>query len=275
MIDRRNSWTNQITLGLLVLISISVLVLHFREGPTGPLHRLQRFSVNMLAPLQSGSFSVARGFSDAWASVTEFSRLKTDNRALAKEVSELKRDTITLKELDLENKRLRSEIGAPVRQQFATVFATVIGKSVNTWQATVILDKGSSDGVKQQMPVATADGLVGQVMSTTTNSCLVQLIMDQKSAVGVRLQSSRATGIVEGEGQNQLQLNYLPKDVKTVKNEVVLSSGLGGVYPPGLVVGTIESAGKNNDGLFQDVKVSPTVDFWTLEEVFIITGVRS
>ncbi len=274
MIDRRTSWGNQITLGLLVLISISVLVLHFREGPNGVLHRAQRFSVNLLAPLQSGSFSVTRGFSDTWASLTEFSRLKEDNRALKKEVSELRRDTVTLKELDLENKRLRSEMGAPVRQQYATVFATVIGKSVNTWQATVILDKGSQDGVKQRMPVATADGLVGQVMSTTANSCLVQLIMDQKSAVGVRLQNSRATGIIEGEGQEQLQLNYLPKGVKTTAKEVVMTSGLGGVYPAGLVVGTIASTARNNDGLFQDVRVSPTVDFWTLEEVYIITGVR-
>lgn len=274
MIDRRTSWGNQITLGLLVLISISVLVLHFREGPNGVLHRVQRFSVNLLAPLQSGSFSVTRGFSDTWSSLTEFGRLKEDNRALKKEVSELRRDTVTLKELDMENKRLRVEMGAPVRQQYATVFATVIGKSVNTWQATVILDKGGQDGVKQRMPIATADGLVGQVMSTTANSCLVQLIMDQKSAVGVRLQISRATGIVEGEGQEQLQLNYLPKDVKTAQQEVVLTSGLGDVYPPGLVVGTVASAGKNNDGLFQDVRVSPTVDFWTLEEVFIITGVR-
>jgi rod shape-determining protein MreC len=189
-------------------------------------------------------------------------------------VSELRRDTVTVKELDLENKRLRSEMGAPVRQQYATVFATVIGKSVNTWQATVILDKGSQNGVKQRMPVATADGLVGQVMSTTANSCLVQLIMDQKSAVGVRLQNSRATGIIEGEGQEQLQLNYLPKGVKTAAKEVVMTSGLGGVYPAGLVVGTIASTARNNDGLFQDVRVSPTVDFWTLEEVYIITGVR-
>lgn len=274
MIERRTGWGSRIALGMLVLISVAALVIHFREDDNGFLHNLQKFSVNMLAPLQAGSFSVARGFSDTWSNITEFSKLKEDNRALKREVSELRRDTVSLKELSLENKRLRSEIGAPVRKDFTTVFATVIGKSVNTWQATVILDKGSKNGVKKQMAVATADGLVGQVMSTTANSCLVQLIMDQKSAVGVRLQNSRATGIIEGEGQEDLRLNYLAKDVKTAKGEMVLSSGLGGVYPPGLIVGTVASAGKNVNGLFQDVRVSPTVDFWTLEEVFIITGTR-
>lgn len=274
MLERRVNWGNRIALALLILISVSVLVIHFRENETGVLHNLQRFSVNLLAPLQAGSFSVARGFSDTWQSITEFSRLKAEDRALKKEVSDLRRDNINLKELDLENKRLRQEIGAPVRQQYVTVFATVIGKSVNTWQATVILDKGSRDGVRRQMAVAAGDGLVGQVMSTTANSCLVQLIMDQKSAVGVRLQNSRATGIIEGEGQNELKLNYLAKEVKVVKGEIVLSSGLGGVYPPGLVVGTVSSLSKGSNGLFQDVTVSPTVDFWTIEEVFIITGTR-
>ncbi len=274
MLERKVNWGNRIALALLILISVSVLVIHFRESDTGFLHNLQRFSVNLLSPLQAGSFSVARGFSDTWQSVTNFGRLQEENRALKKEVAGLRQDTIELKELQLENARLRKAVGAPVREQFVTAFATVIGKSVNTWQATVILDKGSNDGIHTKMAVATSDGLVGQVMSTTANSCLVQLIMDQKSAVGARLQNSRATGIVEGEGENALKLNYLSKDVKTAKNEIVISSGLGGLYPPGLVVGTVSDVGQRTDGLFQDVSVSPAVDFWTLEEVFIIIGTR-
>jgi len=209
MLERKVNWGNRIALALLILISVSVLVIHFRESDNGFLHNLQRFSVNLLSPLQAGSFSVARGFSDTWQSVTNFGRLQEENRALKKEVAGLRKDTIDLKELQLENARLRKEVGAPVREQFVTTFATVIGKSVNTWQATVILDKGSKSGIHTKMAVATSDGLVGQVMSTTANSCLVQLIMDQKSAVGVRLQNSRATGIVEGEGENALRLNQL------------------------------------------------------------------
>ncbi len=274
MLERKVNWGNRIALALLILISVSVLVIHFRESDTGFLHNLQRFSVNLLSPLQAGSFSVGRGMSDAWQSVTNFGRLQEENRALKKEVAGLRQDTIDLKELELENARLRKAIGAPVREQFVTVFATVIGKSVNTWQATVILDRGSKNGITTKMAVATADGLVGQVMSTTANSCLVQLIMDQKSAVGIRLQNSRATGIIEGEGENELKLNYLAKEVKTAKNEIVISSGLGGLYPQGLVVGTVSKVGQRTDGLFQDVRVSPAVDFWTLEEVFIITGTR-
>lgn len=274
MIERRTNWGNRIALGLLILISLSVLVIHFRERETGLLHNLQRFSVNLLAPLQAGSYSVARGVSDGWASITEFGKLTSENRALKKEVAELRRDTVNLKELELENKRLRDEIGAPARKQFVTVYATVIGKSVNTWQATVILDRGSRDGVKPKMAVAAANGLVGQVMSVTADSCLVQLIIDQKNAAGVRMQNSRATAIVEGEGGEQLNLSYLPKDVKTTKGEVVLTSGLGGVYPPDVVVGTVSEVAAKSNGLFKEVRVSPSVDFWTLEEVFIITGKR-
>lgn len=214
--------------------------------------------------------SVTSGFTV----VSEIGRLREENRELKKEIAKLRQEVVMLRELEIENKRLRKELGSPIYRDYDTVYSSVIGKSVNNWQATVVLDKGSSDGIKKNMPVANADGLVGQVISTTRDACLVQLIIDRKSAVACRMQDSRATAIVEGQGGGELRLNFLPRETKVTKGEVVLTSGLGGVYPPDIVLGTAVLIGKGTYGLYKDVRVGPAADFSTLEEVFIITGRR-
>lgn len=217
---------------------------------------------------------MVRSVTSSFKVVTEVGRLREENRELKKEIGKLRKETVLLTELEIENKRLRRELGSPVYRNFDTIYSSVIGKSVNNWQATVVLDKGSADGIEKNMPVAMADGLVGQVISTTQDACLVQLIIDRKSAVACRMQDGRATAIVEGQGGRELRLNFLPRETKVSKGEVILTSGLGGVYPPGIVTGTVTLIGKGTYGLYKDVRVSPAVDFSTLEEVFIITGRR-
>lgn len=274
MLERKTNWRNRIALSVLILLSITVLTIHFREREQGFFHNFQRWSMNLLVPLESGVFTLVRSVSSGFKVVTEVGRLREENRELKKEIAKLRRESVLLSELEIENKRLRRELGSPVYRDFNTVYSSVIGKSVNNWQATVVLNKGSDDGIQKNMPVATADGLVGQVISTTRNACLAQLIIDRKSAVACRIQDSRATAIIEGQGGRELRLNFLPRETKVAKGEVILTSGLGGVYPPGIVIGTVALVGKGTYGLYKDVRVSPAVDFSTLEEVFIITGRR-
>lgn len=274
MLGKKTDWRNRIAISALLLVSIAVLTVHFRESDIGILHTVQRWSMNVIVPVQSGVFKLVRSVTGSFQSVAEIGRVRDENRELKKEVSKLRRDVVLLNELELENARLRRDLNSPVNREFSTEYAAVIGKSVNNWQATAVLDKGSADGVVKNMPVATGDGLVGQVMSTTRNACLVQLIIDRKSAVACRLQSSRATAIVEGQGGSELRVNFLARETKVGKGEVVVTSGLGGVYPPGIVVGTVALIGKGTYGLYKDVRVSPAVDFSTLEEVLIVKGER-
>ncbi len=271
MLEKRQNWRNRIALLCLILISVAVVVIHYKENEDGPLHRVQNSAMNLLSPLQAGAFSIVSTGKNLWESGTQFSRLKSENEKLSKEVANLRRETIVNKELELENQRLHELLDAPIRRDFETLFATVIGQSVNNWQATIVLDRGLDDGIKKNMAVANADGLVGQVKSVTRNACLVQLITDQKCSVGGRLQSNRATAIVEGEGSKELKLKFLSRDIELIKDDPVLTSGMGGVYPSGIVIGTISYVGTAR-GLYQEARISPAVDFWNLEEVFIITG---
>lgn len=274
MLEKRPNWSNRIALSLLLLISVAVVIVHFRENENGFLHRVQKSVMSMLTPIQSGTLSAVRFTTGTWESITQFGRLKSENEQLTKEVASLRRQSVVSKELELENERLLRLLGAPVRRDYQTLYSNVIGKSVNSWQATIILDKGARDGVKKHMSVATADGLVGQVISVSRTSCLVQLITDQKCAVGIRLQSNRAIAVVEGEGGKELNLTLLPREIPATKGDLVMTAGIGGVYPPDIVVGTISFVAKKPQGLYQEARVSPAVDFWRLEEVFIITGLK-
>jgi rod shape-determining protein MreC len=274
MLEKRPNWSNRIALSLLILISVAVVIVHFRENENGFLHRVQKSAMGLLTPIQSGTLSSVRFTTNLWESITQFGRLKSDNQRLTKEVAALRRQSVVSKELELENERLLKLLGAPARRDYQTLYSNVIGKSVNSWQATIILDKGMNDGVKKHMAVAMADGLVGQVISVSKTSCLVQLITDQKCAVGVRLQSNRAIAVVEGQGGKELDLTLLPREIPATKGELVLTAGIGGVYPPDIVVGTISYVVAKPQGIYQEARVSPAVDFWTLEEVFIITGLK-
>lgn len=272
MLEKRTNWGNRIALSILVLISIAVVITHYREGENGPLHRIQNSAISLLSPIQVGAFSVVRYSTNVWESITRFGSLKTENKKLKKDNASLRRQAVVEKELELENRRLREQLNAPIRRDYQTLFATVIGKSVSNWQATIELDKGLDDGVRKDQAVATSDGLAGHVTKVNRNSCLVQLITDQKCAVGARLQSSRATAIVKGQGGQELNLVFLPREIKVDRGELLLTSGIGGVYPPGIVVGTVSAVAKKPRGFYHEITVSPAVDFWTLEEVFIVTG---
>lgn len=272
MLEKRTNWRNRIALSLLIALSILILTVHFRERDQGFLHDFQKWSMNLLIPLQSGVSETAKSVSEAWQSIFEFGKLKSENRDLKQQLAFLRQQLVKMNELEMENKRLREQLNSPIRQNFETISASVISRSINSWQATIVVNRGAGDGVVKNMPVVTIDGLIGQVIATSKNASLVQLLIDQKSAVGVRLQASRATAIIEGQGGRELRINYLPRETKVTKGEVVLTSGFGGVYPAGIVVGTVSEASKGTYGLYRDVWVSPAADLSSLEEVMIITS---
>lgn len=272
MLEKRTNWRNRIALSLLIVLSILILTVHFKEREQGFLHDFQKWSISLLSPLQSGVSEIAKSVSSVWQSISELGKLREENRSLKQELASLRQQMVKMNELEIENERLRRELKSPIRRNFESITASVISKSVSNWQATIVVNRGDEDGVVKHMPVATADGLIGQVISTSKNASLVQLLTDRKSAVGVRLQSSRATVIIEGQGGKELRINYLSREIKVAKGEVVLTSGLGGVYPPGILVGTVSKVGKGTYGLYRDVWVSPAADFSSLEEVMIIVN---
>jgi rod shape-determining protein MreC len=144
---------------------------------------------------------------------------------------------------------------------------------VNNFQWSVTISKGSSDGIREDMPVVSGEGLVGHVLSVTPNTSVVLLILDPDSAVDGRLSSSGVTGLVTGDRNQDLQMGLVPPDTKVFPGEQVVTSGYqGGFYPPEIPIGSVSHVYIQNGGLNKLITVRPAVDFAALETVLVVTG---
>ncbi len=152
--------------------------------------------------------------------------------------------------------------------------AAVIGRDSSPFLRYVIINRGSNDGIRQGMPVVTNQGLVGRVDAVISGASRVQLITDPSSLVSVFLQNSEADAIMKGSVSGELTLEMLSQDAKVQAGDVVLTSGLGGEYPPDLLIGQAGNIRKRESDLFQEATVQPVVDFSRLEIVLVIVNFR-
>lgn len=262
---------NQIILVVLILLSIVVITLHYKEGEEGFLHRTQGFATNLIFPLQSGVSRVVNSFRHGWGYIFELGRLREENQQLKGEVAELRGELISLREMERENRRLRKLVGFKEKLEYRTIPAHVIGKSPTEWQATIILDGGSADGIAKDMPVVIEEGLVGRVIEVASHAAQVQLVTDRKSGVAAQILRTGETGVIEGQIGGELGLQFISKDSSVRKGDIIITSGLGGVFPKGIPIGrVVEVKGRAHD-LYKGIKVKSAVDFSKLEEVLIIT----
>ncbi len=200
-------------------------------------------------------------------------QLKQENAALRAEVESLRQQTALLPELEHENQVLREQ--ANYRQSHPnqkTLSARIIGRDPNPLLDAVIIDQGTSAGVADGMVVVTPAGLVGRVDRAGPSSSKVLLLTDTASAVNSVVEPSRARGVAEGDESAALQLQFVDQDEAVQVGNQVITSGLGGMYPPGLLVGTVATDRKTDADLVQQVTVTPAVDFANLESVLVITS---
>jgi rod shape-determining protein MreC len=152
--------------------------------------------------------------------------------------------------------------------------AIVIGRDPSPFLHYVIIDRGSNDGLRRGMPVVTYQGLVGRVDAVISDAARVQLITDPASHVNVRLQNAEADAALVGSVTGDLQLELIPQDVLVEPGDLVITSGLGGSYPPDLIVGQVINVRSRDFDLFQTASVQPAVDFERLQVVLVITDFR-
>lgn len=200
-----------------------------------------------------------------------------------KDLEELKRENESLKaeqnrysEVLAENIRLRNLL--KFKQGYTSynmVGASVIERDYGGWTHTMVIDRGEDSGIKKYMPVIIPSGLVGFVSEVYMNSSRVQLLLDPRTTVGgiVQRPASRVVSMVSGNSGNPGLLSFmsLPKESDVIKGDVIVTSGYGGVYPKGLVIGTVEQVDVDSEGGTQSAEIRPAADFAHMEEVFIIT----
>lgn len=255
---------------VLLVVSLILFVAYAREGNEGPLHSLQNTTSGMVTPLTAvgttvGSLAVSGTMSveDLTASDAAYNQLKENNQRLSQMVVELE-------EYRQEAARLESLIGLADAYGFTSIAARVVGYSTDSYNRSITLDAGSASGIKTGMPVMGSTGVIGQVVSTTPATCNVRLLTDPQSGVSVLVQSSRAEGIVRGSVEGTLYLEGIDDTVELSEGDVVITSGLGGGYYRGLVVGMITKIEQRPGSLSRTIVVTPNASFSNISEALVV-----
>ena len=202
-----------------------------------------------------------------------------ENQALRTENQELRQVVFQLTEKAAENERLQAMLdfrGKSVTFQMKA--ATVIGRDPGTFSYSIMINRGTQDGLRVNMPVVSTQGLVGHVMETFGGTAKVRLLLDSGSSASAMIQrpQSRAVGVVEGNPAQlaSLRMKNLTRDGDVIKGDKIMTSGLGGIYPKGLLIGEVMDVLDDDGGLMKHALIRPAVDFTRLEEVFVITAER-
>jgi rod shape-determining protein MreC len=227
--------------------------------------------MEICSPFQKGATSVSRSIGGVLQRVVSLTQVQQENEKLKHRIAELQNENHQMKEMALANERLRNLL--QFRQQMVTSMmgAEVIGQDPSPWFKSVTIDKGEKQGLRKGMAVISPEGVVGQILKTSPDYATVLLITDYNSAIDAIVQRTRAKGIVEGKEENRCQLKYLLRTEDVEPGDVVITSGMDGKFPKGLMVGEIQKVDKRHFGVFQYAELVPKVDLARLEEVFVIT----
>lgn len=213
---------------------------------------------------------------DFFTAPRDITSLRQRNAELENEVASLQAQVIELQQKVAETDTLAALVDfSRSNPESSYKAAAVIGRDPSPFLHYIIIDRGSNDGIQRGMPVVTAKGLIGRVDAVIADAARVQLITDPASSVNIRLQNSNLQAVLTGSVTGDLSLDLIPQDVVIEEGSVVFTSGLGGGYPPDLIIGQVINVRKREADLFQQAFVQPVVDFTRLEIVLIITNFRA
>jgi len=227
----------------------------------------------VIRPLQLAAQGTANWLLGIHENYLTVSGYKSENERLRKRIQSLEVERQRLLEAEATNRKLQQLLDFRTQLPGKPVTASIIANSASSWFQGCILDKGSADGVRKDMAVVTPLGVVGKVVSVTAHSAKVILLTDANSGIDVLVQRTRSRGIVSGSLDGGTILKYMKRSEDIQPGDRLITSGLDGVFPKGLLAGTVVKANKQNQGLFQSVDVLPAVQSQRVEEVFVVAGV--
>jgi rod shape-determining protein MreC len=226
--------------------------------------------MEIFSPLQEASMLVIKTVQGTFHKYVFLVNLEKENRMLKQKIAQLQQENHRAKEMELAMERLKQLLQFREKNSLAMIGAEVVGQDPSSWFKSVTIDKGERDGVKKGMAVISAAGVIGQILKTAPHYATVLLITDYNSAIDSIVQRTRAKAIVEGRGENRCQLKYLLRTEEVAVGDTVVTSGLAGNFPKGLMVGEIKKVDKKGHGVFQYAELVPSVDLTKLEEVFVV-----
>ena len=231
----------------------------------------ERAVLSVAAPFQLGIDSSAKAVIATWNDYLWLIETRQRNIQLETENRELRARLELLDEISLQNQRLRKLLAFVDDIDRAALPALVVGEDVTPWSRTIVINKGTRSGLRQGLAVVASDGVVGRVIKTSAHSSRVLLITDPSSAVATLVQRTRSRGVSRGRG-DRLTVEYVEQGVDVQIGDLLVTSGMGGIFPKGLPLARVVAAQQDHFDLFQRIEAIPFADFSRLEEVLVILG---
>jgi rod shape-determining protein MreC len=226
-------------------------------------------------PVQRAFAAVHRTAFGAWATYQDWKNIRAENQRLREENQRLRLEALLVSETVEENRRLRRLLEFKSRLPLQTLSGEIIAREWGGWVRSLTVNRGRADAVQRLTAVISPDGLVGRVVDVRPGAAVVQVLTDPASTVGAHAVRSRTPGVVEGDPRGTLRFKYMARDGTGLQvGDLVVTSGLGGVFPRGIPVGRVKAIEDRGAALFSFAALEPAVDFARLDEVLLVTGER-
>lgn len=272
----RSAIRRRAVIGGLVVLALILITVSFREPTSGPLHGVQSAGATVLRPFEVAAERVAQPFRDVYGYFAGLVHAKSENEKLKAEVNKLRQQALLGEAARSQNQSLRNQlkfIDSPLfPKDYTPVNTRIIGWR-NEFDQRVVIAAGRNNGIHQETPVVTSDGLVGSVTQVSPTAALVTLLTDESSAVQARDAETNAFGVVRhGAGQNSLIVDRVTKDKLVKAGDVIVTAGTRSkqypsLFPAGIQIGYVVSVGQSDTAPFKQIQIQPFVDFSSLDAV--------
>jgi rod shape-determining protein MreC len=264
----RSRYRSPLIVAAALVLVFAVLSLGLKRAPL--LKSAESLAVSLTAPgLQALSYA-GRSLKRLWQGYFYLVEVQRENTLLRHRLEEYQQKEVRYQEGEKALARLEALLDLKRQVALPIIGARVIAYDPSLWSRCALLDQGRNQGVKVGHPVLAPEGIVGRVVEVYPHYCKVMLIVDRNSGAEAMVQRTRVRGILQGKGGNRCSLDFVPKSADVQAGDLVLASGLGGIYPKGLVFGKVTLADKKKAGVFQEIEVTPAVDLSALEEVLVV-----
>jgi rod shape-determining protein MreC len=268
----RKRYRAPLLIGATLLLVFSIISLGLKRSPV--LNKSEAVLVSITAPLLNGLHRAGHSIGDVFRKYFFLVGVEKENTELKRRLGEVTQKEAQYQEALKAQVRLEALLGVKKQVGVPVTGARVIAYDPSFWSRAVVLDQGKAKGVQVGMPILAPAGVVGRIIQSYPRYSKAMLILDRNSAADAMVQRSRVRGIIQGNGGNRCSLEYVPKRADVQEGDLVLSSSLGGVYPKGLIFGRVTHVNQKSPGIFQEIEVTPEVDFSTLEEVLVVKSVN-
>ena len=261
-------------IGIIITIIILILIVIFSNGEKGSSF-LENAATNLVMPIQNGLTYLKNKMSGNSTFFTDINNLKEENKQLKEKNSELEQSLRELENIKTQNETLKEYLDLTEKYgEYKTIPGYVINKDISNYSKTIVINIGKKDGVEENMTVIGDEGLVGHIISVTESTAKVQTIIDTASSVSCIMSTTKDSIVCKGtlEETSTLKAMYIPTDANVIQGDSIETSGLGGIYPKGIHIGTVKKVTNTKNMTDRYALVETAVNFNKLNTVLVITN---